>query len=118
MFSSSDDDDDIRFDSNFDFDDDFDDDTDIVVTKKNKAKSTVNDDDDDEDIEDDDEDGPSDNVGQSSVEIDVESLIAELESEKVKGIDSDGDLRKRLDEILERKKHKHDLDDFDEYEID
>ena len=121
MFSSSDDDYDLKFDDDFDFDDSFDyGDTEIVVKKKTAKKNVVNEDeDDDEDeIENDDEDDPSGNVGQTSVEIDVESLIAELEAEKVKGVDSQGHLRKRLDEILERKKHKHDLDDFDQYEID
>jgi|GEM_PF-2443443 len=128
MFSSSDDDDDINFDNDFDDSFDFSDnldgddenDTDIIVKKKSKTNSKVTDDDDaeDDDAEDDDEYSLSDNVGQASVEIDVASLIAELESEKFKGIDSDGDLRKRLDEIMERKKHKHELDDFDEYDID
>ena len=59
-----------------------------------------------------------DNVGQASVEINVESLIAEIERDKAKSSDSYGDLRNRLDEILEKKKHKHDLDGFDEYDID
>ncbi len=59
----------------------------------------------------------TDNVGESSVEIDVVGLIAELESEKAKGVDSDGQLRQRLDEILESKRHVHDLDDFEDYEL-
>jgi len=59
----------------------------------------------------------TDNVGQTSVEIDVEHLISELEAEKPKGVDKDGDLRKRLDEILDKKRSKHDLDDFDDYEL-
>ena len=57
------------------------------------------------------------NVGETSVEIDVVGLIAELESEKAKGVDREGHLRQRLDEILESKRHVHDLDDFEEYEI-
>lgn len=59
-----------------------------------------------------------DNVGQASVEINVESLIAEIEQDREKSSDSYSDLRNRLDEILEKKKHKHDLDGFDEYDID
>ena len=65
-----------------------------------------------------DDDNDNDNVGQASVEINVESLIAEIEQEKAKGTDSYGDLRIRLDEMLEKKKHKHDFDGFDEYDID
>ncbi len=64
------------------------------------------------------DDDDNDNVGQASVEINVESLIAEIEQEKAKGTDSYGDLRNRLDEMLEQKKHKHDFDGFDEYDID
>ena len=60
----------------------------------------------------------NDNVGQASVEINVESLIAEIEQDKAKSSDNYGDLRNRLDEMLEKKKHKHDLDGFDEYDID
>jgi len=63
-------------------------------------------------------DDNDDNVGQVSVEINVESLIAEIEQDKAKSSDSYSDLRNRLDEILEKKKHKHDLDGFDEYNID
>jgi len=59
----------------------------------------------------------TDNVGETSVEIDVESLISELEAERASGVDEKGNLRKRLDEILEKKKHAHDLDDFDDYEL-
>jgi hypothetical protein len=57
------------------------------------------------------------NVGETSVEIDVVRLIAELEAEKAKGVDNDGHLRQRLDEILESKRHVHDMDDFEEYEL-
>jgi len=59
----------------------------------------------------------TDNVGQTSVEIDVESLISELEAESASGVDKEGHLRRRLDEILDKKQHAHDLDDFEDYEI-
>lgn len=76
-----------------------------------------NNDDDSADLEDSSGDD-DDNVGQASVEINVESLIAEIEQDKAKSSDNYGDLRNRLDEMLEKKKHKHDLDGFDEYDID
>jgi len=59
------------------------------------------------------------NVGETSVEIDVEGLIAELEAEKASGnIDNDGDLRKRLDEILESKREQPEPTDFEDYDLD
>ena len=83
----------------------------------NQEDVTDSNDDDSTDLNDNSGDD-DDNVGQASVEINVESLIAEIEQEKTKDKDSYGALRNRLDEILEKKKHKHDFDGFDEYEID
>ncbi len=71
----------------------------------------------DDDSDDDNIDNKA-NVGETSVEIDVESLIAELEAEAGDSKDSHADLRRRLEDMLERKQHKHDLDDFEDYELD
>ena len=61
----------------------------------------------------------SDNVGEMSVELDVESLIEELEHERPNGVDASGNLRKRLDEILDRKRASLEVkDDFDDIDID
>jgi hypothetical protein len=59
----------------------------------------------------------SDNVGGSSVEIDVEQLLAEVESEVPDGVDADGHVRKRLEAIMERKRHHDELVDFEEYDL-
>ena len=59
----------------------------------------------------------SDNVGGSSVEIDVEQLLAEVESEVSDGVDADGHVRKRLEAIMERKRHHDELVDFEEYDL-
>ena len=59
----------------------------------------------------------SDNVGGSSVEIDVEQLLAEVESEVPDGVDVDGHVRKRLEAIMERKRRHDELVDFDEYDL-
>jgi hypothetical protein len=91
--------------SSKDYDDTFNQDD---VTDSNDDSTDLNDNSGDDD----------DNVGQASVEINVESLIAEIEQDKAKSSDNYGDLRNRLDEMLEKKKHKHDLDGFDEYDID
>ncbi|MDP6436838.1 MAG: hypothetical protein QF790_01785 [Gammaproteobacteria bacterium] len=60
----------------------------------------------------------SDNVGMSSVQFDVEELVAEMEAEAPDGVDEDGRLRKRLDAIRERKRREEALADFDDYDID
>ena len=59
----------------------------------------------------------TDNVGEASVELDVESLVAEVEAEAADGVDASGRIRRRLDAILERKKRHNDMMDFDSYEI-
>lgn len=90
---------------------------------------------DDEDIEDDKdpeedkdlegEDGgagvdaeSSDNVGDPSVEINVEELIHELESQGLANkISGEQDTRRRLEELMERKRARRDLEDFEDYDI-
>ena len=65
-----------------------------------------------------DETSESDNVGGSSVEINVEQLLAEVESEVPDGVDADGNVRKRLEAIMERKRSHDELVDFEEYDLD
>ena len=60
----------------------------------------------------------SDNVGGSSVELDVEQLLAEVESEAPQGVDANGRVRRRLEAIMERKRRHEALMDFDEYDLD
>ena len=61
--------------------------------------------------------GDTDNVGETSVEFDVEELIAEVEAEVPDGVDENGKVRKRLEEILERKHTGEDVADFEDYDI-
>ena len=71
-----------------------------------------------EDNEDDDENEDSDNVGDPSVEINVEELIHELEADGlVSRIDKEKDTRRRLEELMERKRARSELEDFDDYDI-
>jgi hypothetical protein len=86
---------------------------------------------DDENIEDDEElaeeetdeapvveDEVSDNVGDPSVEINVEELIHELEAQGLASkIGREQDTRRRLEELMERKRARRDLEDFEDYEI-
>jgi hypothetical protein len=74
-----------------------------------------------DDLEEDEEtiDGSdTDNVGDPSVEINVEELITELEAEGL--IDhtiSERATRLRLEELMEMRRAKQDLADFDDYDI-
>ena len=60
----------------------------------------------------------TDNVGDPSVEINVEELIHELE---VEGVGSrpgkEQAAKRRLEELMEQKRAKRDLEDFDDYEV-
>jgi hypothetical protein len=60
----------------------------------------------------------TDNVGDPSVEINVEALIHELE---VEGVASrpcrEQAAKRRLEELMERKRAKRDLEDFDDNEV-
>ena len=60
----------------------------------------------------------TDNVGEASVEIDVESLVAEFEAEASDGVDANGRVRRRLEAIIERKRRHDDLADFEDYDLD
>ncbi len=55
------------------------------------------------------------NVGETSVEIDVEELIGELEADREASPPSeDQSCRKRLEDILEERRIVHELDEIDE----
>ena len=61
----------------------------------------------------------TDNVGDPSVEINVEELIHELEVQGVGGsrVGSEQAAKRRLEELMERKRAKRELEDFDDYEV-
>jgi hypothetical protein len=61
---------------------------------------------------------PTDNVGDPSVEINVEELIHELEADGlVSRIDREKTTRKRLEELMEKKRAMRELEDFEDYKI-
>ena len=82
-----------------------------------------------DDVEDDDEDeaeeevvvaepvAETDNVGDPSVEINVEALIHELEVDGVTRPGREQAAKRRLEELMELKRAKRDLEDFDDYEV-
>ncbi len=59
----------------------------------------------------------TDNVGMASVEIDVESLVEEIESETEEGVDASGRVRRRLEAMIDRKRRHEDLVDFEDYDL-
>jgi len=59
----------------------------------------------------------TDNVGDASVEINVEELIHELEVQDVHGPGSEQAAKRRLEDLMERKRSKRELEDFDDYEV-
>jgi len=60
----------------------------------------------------------TDNVGDPSVEINVENLIHELEADGLVGqIDEEKNTHRRLEELMEQKRAMRELEDFDDYKI-
>jgi hypothetical protein len=60
----------------------------------------------------------TDNVGDPSVEINVEALIHELEVEGIgQRPGSELAARRRLEELMERKRAQRELEDFDDYDV-
>jgi hypothetical protein len=56
--------------------------------------------------------------GEGSIQIDVESLVAEFEAEATEGVDANGRIRRKLEAITERKRRHEELEDFEDYELD
>jgi len=59
----------------------------------------------------------TDNVGDASVEINVEELIHELEGDGVARPGREQAAKRRLEELMEKKRSKRELEDFDDYEV-
>lgn len=66
----------------------------------------------------DDGDEVTDNIGDASVEINVEQLISELELQSMeRQVDREAAARKRLEELMEQRRARRELEDFEDYEI-
>jgi hypothetical protein len=59
----------------------------------------------------------TDNVGDPSVEINVEELIQELEVDGVVQPCKEQAAKRRLERLMEEKRAKRDLEDFDDYDV-
>lgn len=65
------------------------------------------------------QDAPTANVGETSVEIDVEELIAELEADTGTSAGSrETDPRKRIEKLLEERRAARELEEIDEFALD
>ena len=94
----------------------------MKVKESEKKKEEEEEVDDEDDKESDEEDSgevaaETDNVGDASVEINVEELIHELEVDNGSHLGREQAAKRRLEELMERKRAKRELEDFDDYEV-
>jgi hypothetical protein len=59
----------------------------------------------------------TDNVGDPSVEINVEELIHDLEVDGVTRPGREQAAKRRLEELMEQKRAKRELEDFEDYDV-
>jgi hypothetical protein len=92
-----------------------------VKESEQKKEEEIEDEDDEESEE---ESSPTteaaaetDNVGDASVEINVEELINELEVDVDARPGREQAAKRRLEELMEKKRSKRELEDFDDYEV-
>ena len=89
--------------------------------KKKEEEEEIEDEDDEESEEEESSSSEAvaetDNVGDASVEINVEELIHELEVDGVTRPVREQAAKRRLEELMEKKRAKRELEDFDDYEV-
>jgi hypothetical protein len=93
----------------------------VRESEKKKEEEEIEDED-DEESEEEDSSGEAaapetDNVGDASVEINVEELINELEDDGVVRPGREQAAKRRLEELMEKKRSKRELEDFDDYDV-
>jgi hypothetical protein len=90
----------------------------MKVKESEKKKDDVEEEDEEEAVgSDGDTPSETDNVGDPSVEINVEELIHDLEVDGVMGPAREQSAKRRLEELMEQKRAKRDLEDFEDYEV-
>lgn len=97
----------------------------VKESEKKKEEEEIEGQDDEESEEEDSSSGgtteavaaETDNVGDASVEINVEELIHELEGDGVARPGGEQAAKRRLEELMEKKRAKRELEDFDDYEV-
>jgi hypothetical protein len=91
-----------------------------VKESEKKKEEEIEDEDDDKESEEEDSGeaaAETDNVGDASVEINVEELIHELEVDNGSHPGREQAAKRRLEDLIERKRSKRELEDFDDYEV-
>jgi hypothetical protein len=90
-------------------------------SEKKKEEEEIEEEDDEESEQEESSGGEAaaetDNVGDASVEINVEELIHELEDDGVVRPGREQAAKRRLEELMEKKRSKRELEDFDDYEV-
>lgn len=91
----------------------------VKESERKKEEDEEIEDEEEEDTEDEDTEvaAETDNVGDPSVEINVEELIHELEVDGVTRPGREQAAKRRLEDLMEQKRAKRDLEDFDDYEV-
>jgi hypothetical protein len=92
----------------------------VRESEKKKEEEEIEDEDDEESEEEESSSeaaAETDNVGDASVEINVEELIHELEGDGVVRPGREQAAKRRLEELMEKKRAKRELEDFDDYEV-
>lgn len=93
----------------------------VKESEKKKEEEVIEEEDDDESEEEvsstPEVAAETDNVGDASVEINVEELIDELEGDGVVRPGREQAAKRRLEELMEKKRAKRELEDFDDYEV-
>ena len=94
----------------------------VKESEKKKEEEEQIEEEDDEESEEEEGGGEAaaaetDNVGDASVEINVEELIHELEVDNGSHPGREQAAKKRLEDLIEKKRSKRELEDFDDYEV-
>ena len=89
----------------------------LKESEKKKEEEEIEEENEEEAEEEGDAAAETDNVGDPSVEINVEALIHELEVDGVTRPGREQAAKRRLEELMEKKRAKRDLEDFDDYEV-
>lgn len=89
----------------------------VKESEKKKEEEVEEEDEDEAEEEDGETVAETDNVGDPSVEINVEELIHDLEVDGVVRPGREQAAKRRLEELMERKRAKRDLEDFEDYEV-
>jgi hypothetical protein len=88
----------------------------LKESEKKKEDEVVEEEEDEAEVADGETAAETDNVGDPSVEINVEELIQDLEVDGLVPCREQA-AKRRLEELMEQKRAKRDLEDFEDYDV-